>query len=223
MRNWQWILALTVCIYMPASMAEVVSRAGNLAGTIDSVNVEAATKTKVAHWPKGADYKQEHTPFQFFGDWTFSWNSDTPELMTFAGDIHFGDHFTITDAGSMGGLTQQSFSDFTHHVTGDAHWDAASQTLTYSLEPGTRDAGGASTVTEVGKARCTKVKGMMASAGCNAFLDTSPELEGLKLNLVFSEDLSQVEGNAILVQFGGSGVTKSHSDMKVSLTGVLNR
>lgn len=200
---------------------EARTLAGAAQGTIDTVETEAATTTVVKHWPEGADTSGGHTPFPFTGEWAFTWDDARPDQVDFTGTAVFGDHFTLTDAGSMGGITKQIFHDFAHHLQGTANWDAAARTLSYRVKPSERDAGGASTVIQSSEPECEKVKGMFAKTGCSAFLDTNTELEGLKLNFQFGEDLRSFSGSMVMTQYGGSGLTKARTDMSTSISGTL--
>ena len=89
------------------------------------------------------------------------------------------------------------------------------------MPPEGRDDVRASTVTKTREADCEKVKGMFAGKACSAFKKTSPGLEGLDLSFTFSEDLSRFEGVAILIQYGGKGMTKSEAHTTTEISGNL--
>lgn len=184
---------------------------------------DAAVKTAVIFYPPGANEKgkDKAAPFPCDGEWSFTWDSETPDEVAFQGAVHYGDHFIITDAGTLGGVTRQTFYNLTHHLEGTASWDAATRTLHYELPPKDRDDGRASNVEEDKPAICEKVKGFTAGKACAAFEATSLPIEGLKVELTFSSDLSSFEGRAVLTQFGGSGMTKSETPMVLQLTGTL--
>ncbi len=209
------VLASSPAISDPRTLSGVAQ------GAIDRVETEAATTTVVKLWPDGADPSAGHGPFPFSGEWSFTWDDARPGEVDFAGSAVFGNYFTITDAGSMGGVTRQIFHDFAHHMEGTATWDAATRTLRYRVKPAERDAGGASTITQASEPACEKVSGMFAKTGCSAFLGTNTALEGLKLNFVFSDDLMSFEGSMVMTQYGGSGLTRSRTDMTASVSGTL--
>lgn len=62
---------------------------------------------------------------------------------------------------------------------------------------------------------------MLAGKACSAFEATSPGLEGLNLNLKFNEDRTAFKGQAVLVQYGGKGITESDTKMVANMKGDL--
>lgn len=209
------LLFLLVVAVVPQLSAETMT--GGSSGTVDSVEVEAATKTHIIYAAHG-ETPSTFVPWPFDGDWSFDW---TESGVDFEGVFHFGDYQSITDAGSMGGVTKQVFYDFAHHVRGRAEWDRASRTLSFMKNPEGRDDSGASTATQSKEPDCVTVRGLFAGKACAAFRDTSPGLEGMKLEFRFSEDRSRFEGQAILIQYGGKGVTESETTITVHLYGDL--
>ena len=117
----------------------------------------------------------------------------------------------------MGGVTRQTFWDYQQHVKGTASWDAATRTLQYDLQPKERDDGQASTYSDAKPATCDKIKGWTAGKACSAFEATSPAMEGLVLNLTFSENLDSVQGKFLMIQYGGEGMTKSTTEVHGTL------
>ena len=192
--------------------------AGSAKGTIDSVTIDAATGTTSIWTAHGADVPDDFQPYPFAGDWSFTFNGDTVD---FTGAFDIGDYQTTTDAGSMGGISRQTFFGFVHNVKGTAQWDEASGTLTFDMQPEGRDDARASTAVQSKDAECEKVKGMFAGKACSAFAATSPGLEGLTLNFKFNEDRTAFEGQAVLIQYGGKGITESDTQMVASLKGSL--
>lgn len=221
-------LALVALVATSLAQAETKTLAGNTSGEItsrESTQIQAAVGTESWYTRPGENPDADPLPpFKFDGDWSFTWNSETPDKVEFTGDIHWGDHITYTDAGSVGGVTAQHFHGIVHKVGGTANWDPATRTLTFEKPLGERNDAGASTVTESKKPSCEGVKGMkmMTNKACNAFYDTSPGWEGFKANLVFSEDLQSFKGTIVGTQYGGSGFTKSQADMTMSLEGKLS-
>jgi len=205
----------------PLVFAGVITRAGDSSGVIESVSVEAAAKTEVRFWKVGADTTGDHPPFTFDGRWIFTWDDEQPGSVHFTGVIDFGDYFTLTDAGGMGGVSKQTFFGFAHHVEGTAAWNEATRTLSFDLPPEGRDDARASTVTQNREPECEKIKGMFAGKACKAFLKTSPGLEGLELSFTFTEGLDSFEGTAVLIQYGGSGMTKSETRIVTRISGEL--
>jgi hypothetical protein len=215
--------ALLALVVANQAYSDSVTMSGNTANEIVKTNVEAGVGTTLTFYPMSANKegKDKGQPFPFDGVWTFTWNSDTPDKVDFTGVANFGNHFTVTDAGSLGGTTRQTFHEFQHHFKGTATWDAATNTLSYQVKPKERDAGGASTVTESAPADCDKISGFTAGKACSAFKATSPPLEGLTLNLKFAADKSSFDGKAVFIQFGGSGMTKSETNLDVNMAGTL--
>jgi hypothetical protein len=198
--------------------ADVITRLGSSTCTIDYVQVEALVKTEVRFWPMGAYYKRDpYQPYQFRGEWKFSWDGAGSEYVDFAGVLNFGDHYTVTDAGWLGGRSVQTFSGFAHYIHGRADWDSATRTLSYKLLPRDRDDGRASRVTQTAPPTC-QPKGR----ACSVFMDTNQSLESLTLSMTFNETLDRFEGTVIATQFGGSGMTKMQSDTVISVKGELN-
>ena len=205
-------------------MAET-SKSGKATCLLENPSIaDAAVSTDVIFYPPGSDKdgKDKPQPFPCDGEWSFTWNGDTTELVSFTGAVRYGDHFIITDAGTLGGVTRQTFYNVTHLLKGEAKWNADTRTLTYLMEPAERDDGRASVVEWDGPPICEKVKGLTAGRACSAFEATSLEIEGLKVDLTFSEDLSSFEGTAVLTQYGGSGMTKSETPMNLTINGDLN-
>lgn len=221
MKYFSFVVLLVAAIQAPLALAELQTLSGNGSGTIDDVLVDAATTTQVTHWPAGADADGDHKPFAIDGPWQFTWDDSKPGSVTFTGVIVLGDHFTVTDAGSLGGKSQQNFYGYSHTIEGVAQWDAATRTLSFERAPKERDAGGASTVGQDKAPNCEKISGMFASKGCSAFLESNPELEGVQLNLGFGEDRKSFQGTIKLIHFSGSGMTKAETVITASLGGAL--
>ena len=64
-----------------------------------------------------------------------------------------------------------------------------------------------------------KYQGYLLLVACKAFLASSLELEGVRLNIKFKEDLSDFEGEGILIQHGGIGFTESLTKMTIAFSG----
>ena len=43
-------------------------------------------------------------------NWTITWDSATPDAAAFKADLRLGDYYSVTDAGTMGGISMQTFS-----------------------------------------------------------------------------------------------------------------
>jgi hypothetical protein len=215
MKKPLFILSLFVLTSIPMLFAE--SRSGPSFGTLESVTVVASTTVDVIYANHG-ETPDAFRPYPFDGDWSFTWNGNQ---VRFAGVIRLGSFQTITDAGSMGGVTIQTFYDFAHNLSGIGRWNSASRTLTFEMIPDGRDDARASRATWSREAECEKVRGMFAGVSCSAFKKSSPGLEGVKLTFRFKEDLSGFEGEAILIQFGGKGATESETTMVTRIRGDL--
>jgi hypothetical protein len=211
-------LVLIIIGITSSSLISAQSMAGTSSGLLNSVDVKAGAVTTVIY-SKHGETLSSFKPYPFDGDWSFTWKGSSVD---FSGVINLGNCQTTTDAGSMGGISRQTFFDFAHRVKGTGKWDAGKRTLTFEMLPVGRDDSRASTVSQSKEPTCEKIKGMFAQTACNAFLDSSPGLEGLKINFVFSEDLTRFEGDAILVQFGGKGVTESETTIATRISGRLS-
>jgi len=208
--------ALLALIAAPA-MADIVKKAGNASYTLIDAPVDALVSTSVVYYYDGAKPVDNPPPYKYDGGWTFTWNSDTPDKVDFEGDINFGTHYTVTDAGTMGGISEQYFYDYVHHVKGTANWDAAKRVLTFKMEPKDRDDGRASTVTFSKPPEC-KPEGHRA---CKAFKKTSPEYEGADITLTFDEGLDAFKGRVTMIEYGGSGFTKSTTKVNMDVEAAL--
>ena len=210
------LLFALIPVAAPDSLADTM--AGSITGSLVSIDVAAATDTRVIYTGHGEDIRKDFQPWPITGDWTFAFNGDR---VKFAGTLVFGDYQTYTDAGAMGGISKQIFYGFAHNVKGTAGFDSATGTLTFARAPEARDDEGASTVTQIDAARCEKVKGIFAGKACSAFAATSPGLEGLQLDFKFNQDRTAFEGQAVLIQYGGKGMTESETTMVVNLKGEM--
>jgi hypothetical protein len=216
MKKLQKAVSVLALVAAPQIYADTM--AGRIIGSLDSVEVDAATGTNIIYAKHGEDAGKDFQPWPITGDWTFTFNGDK---VNFAGTFLFGDYQTYTDAGSMGGISKQIFYGFSHNVKGTASFDEAAGTLTFNKSPDGRDDEGAGTATQSKGAECEKVKGMFAGKACSAFAAASPGLEGLKLNFKFNEERTAFEGQAALIQYGGKGITESETEMLVNLKGEL--
>jgi hypothetical protein len=224
MKKFTPALVILAMSASPLVLAEVSTKSGEAAGNIPMpVNADAKVNAEINYFPHGANEegKDDAGPFPVSGPWTFTWDSEKPDAVDFTGVFTLGDYFTVTDAGALGGVTRQTFYDFAHHVKGTAVWDAATRTLTYNLQPNERDDSQASTVTQSKEPDCDKIKGFTAGKACSAFEETSPPLEGLVLTFTFSEDLSSFDGTFMQIQYGGSGMTESQTDINGTIGGPL--
>ena len=176
--------------------------------------VDAIVKAEVTFYEENMDWTKdsEARPFPYTGDWIFTWDSESPGTVHFNGRLDFGNYFSITDAGNLGGITRQSYHDFSQLVSGLAEWEPSSNTLFYEFLPVQRDDGLASSVSQSRPADCEKIKGMGAAKACKAFNESSLELEGFSIKLEFDKNLSIANGEFMMIQYGGSGITKSMTE-----------
>lgn len=207
------VLALYFMVLISSISSEVRTGQAMISGTLEMpMDVDAIVKTKVTFYPENTDWEKKETlPFPYHGVWTFIWDSSSPENVEFEGSLEFGNYFTITDAGDLGGTTKQTFYNFKHIISGIAEWDDNKKSLNYKLLPEQRDDGQASIVKQDKDALCEKIKGLGANRACKAFNECSLELEGFILNLIFDDNLGKAEGDLQILQYGGSGMTKSSS------------
>lgn len=203
------VLASNLC-------AEVVTKSYTGAGSVNSVDVEASVKTTVKVFPKGAG-KNEDNPFEPYpvnAVWTVSWDSATPEVAAFKADIALGDYYTVTDAGTMGGVSIQTFTNQTQHIGGSARWDAATRTLSFDVPKQKRKDGRASKVSMDADPSCEGAK-----IACSAFLNTSAELESVTVELKFDENLDSFTGKMSATQYEGAAFTRNQTDMNIVVQG----
>jgi hypothetical protein len=216
-------LTLSIAVAALASniSAEVVTKSFTGTGTIDSVDVEAAVSTTVNVFPAGTDVDEakesEAKPYPVAAQWQFSWNTDEPNAVDFKVDLDVGEYFTVTDAGTMGGVSIQTFNGVVYHIGGTAQWDASTRTLSYEVPLKKRSDGRASTITQKSDPTCDG-----ATIACKAFLNTTPELEGVAINLVFDESLESFTASMSATQYEGAMFTKNQTDMNMSARGELN-
>jgi hypothetical protein len=215
-KPFKFILIIIGIFSVPLISAQTMT--GSSSGLLNRIEVKAGAKTSVIY-SKHGETLNSFKPFPFDGDWSFTWKGGSVD---FSGVIDFSNFQATTDAGSAGGITRQTFFDFSHRVKGTGRWDGEKRTLTFEMPPSVRDDSRASTVSQSKEPTCEKVKGMFAQVACNAFLESSPGLEGLKISFVFSDDLTRFEGDAILIQYGGKGVTESETTMTTRISGRLS-
>ena len=214
----QQVLTLALAVAASQLYAEAVSKSYTGSGTVDSVDVEASVKTTVKVFPKGAG-KDEDDPFEPYpvaANWTITWDSATPDAAAFKADLRLGDYYSVTDAGTMGGISMQTFSNVTHHIGGTARWDAATRTLSYEVPLKKRKDGRASKVSMDADPTCEGAK-----IACSAFLNTSAELEGLTVQLTFDENRDSFTGKMSATQYEGAAFTRNQTDMNISVKGEL--
>ena len=216
MKKLNAVLVFLAVVTNSQAYAEVTTRVGSSVGVVMGIKVDAAVGTEVQLWKAGADPEGEHMPFNIGGEWTFTWDSNKDDVVNFTGVLNYGDHFTMTNAGWMGGVSTQTFFDFAHHIEGTANWENATRKLTFKMIPKARDDGRASSVTQAKPPTC-EPKGK----ACSAFEKNSSPIEGLSIRMIFNEDLSRFEGTVIAIQYGGSGFTKSQSDTTMKISGDL--
>jgi hypothetical protein len=224
MKKYTSAFAILAMAASPLVLAEVTTKSGESSGMVPMpLTAVAAVDAEVSYYPHSANEegKDETKPWPITGPWTFIWDSAKPDTVDFTGEVIFGNYFTVTDAGTLGGVTRQTFWDYVQQVKGTASWDAATRTLEYNLQPKERDDGQASTYTDAKPATCDKVKGWTAGKACSAFEATSPALEGLVLNFTFSENLDSVQGKFTMIQYGGSGMTESITEINGTLDAPL--
>jgi hypothetical protein len=213
-------LSISFMVLAPNLYAEVNTKAFSGTGTLDSVDVEASVTTTVRVFPASMDVDKardaEAEPFPVNFDWQVSWDTETPNVAVFKADLILGDYFTVTDAGTMGGVSIQAATGVVHHIGGKAQWDAGTRTLSYEVELKKRSDSRASKTSQKADPTCDG-----ATIACNAFLNTTPELEGLTVNLVFDESLSSFTGSMAAIQYEGAFFTKNQTDMNISVEGQL--
>jgi hypothetical protein len=206
------LTGLFFLIFITSIHAEIRVGHARISGSLEMpLAVDAIVKTEVTFYEENADWTKDSAavPFPYKGDWIFTWDSDSPGIVQFNGSINFGNYFSITDAGNLGGVTRQSYYNFTHLVSGTAEWDTSTNTLFYDFLPVQRDDGRASSISQFKPADCEKVKGLGAKKACKAFNESSLELEGFVLKLKFNQSLTMAKGELLMIQYGGSGITKS--------------
>jgi hypothetical protein len=220
MKKTTFALCTTSLLLSTSLSAEVISKPFSGDGTIDSVDVEAAVDTTVRVFPAGTDVdkakESEAQPYPVEMQWQFSWNTDEPNRVDFTLDMDVGDYFTVTDAGTMGGVSIQTFHGVVYHISGTAQWDAATRTMSYEVPVEKRSDSRASEVTQRADPSCDGAK-----IACSAFLNTTPELEAVTINLTFDESLESFTTSMSATQYEGAFFTKNQTDMNMSAQGQL--
>lgn len=215
-------LTLSIALAALASnlSAETVTKFYTGSGTIDSVDVEAAVTTTVRVFPAGTDVDEakesEAQPYPVEMQWQFNWVTDEPNTVAFKLDMDVGDYFTVTDAGTMGGVSIQTFNGVVYHINGTAQWDVAARTMSYEVPLKKRSDSRASAITQRADPTCDGAK-----IACSAFLNTTPELEGVTINLTFDEALENFTASLSATQYEGAFFTKNQTDMNMSAQGEL--
>lgn len=206
------LTGLFFLIFITSIHGEIRVGHARISGSLEMpMAVDAIVKTEVTFYEENADWTKDSgaVPFPYKGDWIFTWDSDSPGIVQFNGNLNFGSYFSITDAGPLGGVTRQSYHNLTHYVSGTAEWDSSTNTLFYEFLPVERNDGRASSIAQSKPADCEKVKGLGAMKACKAFNESSLELEGFVIKLEFNKSLSMAKGELLMIQYGGSGITKS--------------
>ena len=211
-------LPIAFMVLTPNLYAEVSTKAFYGPGTVDSVDVEASVSTTVRVFPASMDVDKardaDAEPFPIKGKWQFSWDPENPDKVAFTGDLFLGNYFTVTDAGTMGGVSIQTFSGTIHHLAGNATWDASTRTLSYEVPLDKRSDSRGSKISQDADPTCDG-----ATIACKAFLNTTPELEGVGFKLVFDESLDSFTGTMSATQYEGAMFTKNQTDMNITING----
>lgn len=154
----------------------------------------------------------------FTGDWNFDFNGDTVD---FSGNIYLGDYDAHTDVdasflGSMEGTV--SYVGANHTISGTGNWDASTNTLSYALPTGGANSNIASSYSETSSS-CTDSGSIGGQTVCGAWSQSTPEWEGLSLDLVFSGDLQTFSGTMTAVERSGSGLTANTTTLEFDVDG----
>lgn len=223
-RSLPALAALTMVLTTSlAAWADVTTYSGTWSGRLTEARVDSTGTTTCSYRRQDQEAWQDHGPFQLGdGAVSFGWDTGTPDRVNFKADLNFGSHATDTHAkvAFLNIKSTQQFFDEVQHIEGTADWDPATRTLTYSHRPDSddqRDDSSASTVSQSRPPTCDEAD----SRACKAFFKSTRELEGLVMNLTFSEDLSRFEGDVVLIQFGGSGLERSSTDLLTRMSGTL--
>lgn len=193
-----------------AAASQAYSAAYEINGVNTSVDVAAnAGEITITYDPAG-------TPFT--GDWDFVFNGATVD---FSGNLYLGDYDAITDVdagflGSMSGVV--SYVGANQMISGTGNWDAGTNTLTYNVPTGAANSSIASTYSETSSS-CTDSGSIAGNTVCGAAGNTTPEWEGLTLELVFSGDLSTFSGNITAVETSGAGITANTTTLMYDIDG----
>ena len=214
-------LLIAVSVMASNLCAETITKVFSGTGTVDTVDVEASVTTTVRVYPAGMDVEKakeaKPEPYPFDTKWNFTWHTDQPNAVDFKGVIELGNYFSVTDAGTMGGVSIQTFSGVVQNIGGKARWDESRRTLSYEVPLKKRSDSAASTVSQTADATCEG-----ATIACKAFLNTTPELEGVTVNLVFDESLDSFTGSMSATQYEGAMFTKNQTDMNITVQGQLS-
>lgn len=162
-------------------------------------------------------YTPAETPFS--GIWSFVFHDNG--TADFDGNLFLGDYsaFTELDAAFLGEMSGTvSYQDANHLVSGTGVWDAQSHTLSYLLGPGGANSSIGSSYSESGSS-CSGNGSIGGVTLCDIWAETTPEWEGLALELVFADDLGSFSGSIIATERSGVGFTAHSSVVEYAING----
>lgn len=207
MKRLQLFTAVTAILLTGEAFAATYTTWGN-AG---AVNVDAGVTPDIS-------YTSPNASPAISGDWDFAFNGTTVD---FDGTLYLGDYSTYTTAtfffSSMDGTI--TYEGAEHALSGTAAWDAGTNTLTYSYLGASND--GSGSIYSETNSSCTGSGNISGNTVCGSFASSTPNWEGLDLNLVFSSDLSSFTGSLQGISTSGSGLTANTTTLNYAIAGAV--
>lgn len=192
------------------AVSHAYSASYDVSGFNTGISVNASGTVNVTNNP---------TPLPFTGDWNFDFNGSSVD---FSGNLYLGDYTSYTTVsvpifGSMNGTV--TYVGAEQSVAGTGSWDAGTNTLSYHIPTGGSNSSIASTYTEISSS-CSGSGTVAGNTVCGTWGNTTPEWEGLTLELVFSSDLSSFSGTISAIERSGSGLTANTTTSTYTIEGV---
>ncbi len=186
-------------------------------GITTGSNVDASGTVNLSFTP-------EDNPFS--GVWYFVDNGDG--TVNFNGNMYFGDYETYTTVsvpffGSMDGTVSVEGAEHTIGTNvspGEplGSWDPATLTFTFDVPSGGPNSSAGSNYTETGSS-CEGSGSVLGNTVCGTQGNTTPEWEGISVELVFSSDLSSFTGTVVATEQSGSGLTENVTTLFYEVSG----
>lgn len=205
----------TTSVFVAAVAAAAVSQAYSASYEVSGFN----TGISVAVGTGSVTITNTPNPVPFDGNWNFDFNGSTVD---FSGNLYLGDYSSYTVVsipflGSMNGTI--TYVGANQAVAGTGNWDAGTNTLSYHIPTGGPNSSIASTYTEVSSS-CTGSGSVLGNTVCGTRGNTTPEWEGLTLELTFASDLSSFSGTITAIEKSGSGLTANTTTSTYTIEGV---
>lgn len=181
-----------------------------VSGQNTAADITSSGMAEISYTPVGSP---------FTGSWDFAFHDNG--TADFSGNLFFGNYsaHTVFDGAFLGEMSGTvSYLDANQMVSGVGEWDAASRTLSYLLPAAGINASGASTYSESGSS-CSDTGSILGATICGIWAESTPEWEGLELELVFTEDLGSFTGLLTATERSGTGFSMHSSVLEYAISG----